>query len=143
ASVLLLVAASNSYFMWRYGVVMDPGMLANTLHTDLREVRALLSWRLGAALLCLAGPPLGLLWRQPRLPLGGWRGARRNSVGVLAALVLLLVAAMLNFQGLASLMRNHKDLRYMANPLNSVYAATRVAAQRLPREVRPLLPVGE
>src|SRR5690606_25245390 len=52
-------------------------------------------------------------------------------------------AALLNFQGLASLMRNHRDLRYMANPLNSVYAALRVVVQRLPREAGPLLPVGE
>ena len=143
ASVLLVVAAANSYFMWRYGVVIDAGMLANTLHTDWREVRDLLSWRLLLTVAALAGPPLWFLWRQAAPARAGWRSLRRNAGGLLAALALLLLAAVLNFQGLASLMRNHKDLRYMANPLNSVYAATRVLAQRLPREALPVLPVGE
>jgi lipid A ethanolaminephosphotransferase len=47
------------------------------------------------------------------------------------------------YQGLASLMRNHKPLRYMINPLNSVYAATRLAADQLPKQARALKPVGE
>lgn len=143
ASGLLLVAGANSYFMWRYGVVMDPTMLASTLHTDTREVRDLLSWSLLAVLLFVAGPPLWALWRQPLVLRGGWHRAGRNAAGALAAFALLVLAALINFQGLASLMRNHKDLRYMANPLNSVYAAVRVAADRLPHQVRPLRPVGE
>jgi lipid A ethanolaminephosphotransferase len=143
ASALLVLAGVNSHFMWRYGVVMDPTMLANALHTDAREVRDLMSWSLLPAVLFVAGPPLWALWRQT-LPLrGGWHRAGRNATGLLAALALLVLAALINFQGLASLMRNHKDLRYMANPLNSVYAAARVAADRLPRQAHPLLPVGE
>lgn len=143
ASALLIVAGVNSHFMWRYAVVMDPTMLANALHTDTREVRDLLSWSLLATVLCVAGPPLWVLWRQPRFLHGGWRRAGRNATGLLIALALLVLAALMNFQGLAALMRNHKDLRYMANPLNSVYAAVRVAADRLPHQVRPLRPVGE
>ncbi|MGX5651371.1 phosphoethanolamine transferase [Hydrogenophaga borbori] len=143
ASVLLVVAGANSYFMWRYGVVMDPTMLANTLHTDVREVRDLMSWSLLGALLLVAGLPLWALWRQPRFLHGGWRRVGHNAAGLLAAFALLVVTALMSYQGLASLMRNHKDLRYMANPLNSVYAATWVAAERLPRQAKPLLPVGE
>lgn len=143
ASALLVLAGANSHFMWRYGVVMDPTMLANTLHTDVREVRDLLSWSLPATVLVVAGPPLWALWRRPPALRAAWRSAGRNAAGALLALVLLVLVALLNFQGLASLMRNHKDLRYMANPLNSVYAAVRVGADRLPRQARPLLPVGE
>jgi lipid A ethanolaminephosphotransferase len=62
---------------------------------------------------------------------------------VLAGLVLAVGVTLLSYQGLASLMRNHKDLRYMINPLNSVYAATRLAADQLPKQVRALQPVGE
>ncbi|MGC4396728.1 phosphoethanolamine transferase [Hydrogenophaga sp. T2] len=143
ASVLLLVAGANSYFMWQYGVVMDPTMLANALNTDAREVRDLLTWQLPAALLAVAGLPLWALWR--RAPLWGraWPRVRRNALGVLGGLALTVVVALLSYQGLASLMRNHKELRYMANPLNTVYSVTRVAANRLPRQVKPLLPVGE
>lgn len=143
ASALLLVAGANAYFMWRYGVVMDPTMLASALHTDAREVRDLLSWSLPLAVLLVAGPPLWALWRRPLALRGGWGQAGRNGAGVLGALALLVLAALMGYQGLASLMRNHKDLRYMANPLNTVYAGARLALNQLPRQALALQPVGE
>ena len=52
ATLLILVAAFNTHFMWQYGAVIDPTMMANVVHTDAREVRDLLSLRLlGTALL--------------------------------------------------------------------------------------------
>ncbi|MCW5669865.1 MAG: phosphoethanolamine--lipid A transferase [Hydrogenophaga sp.] len=143
ASALLLVAAFNTYFMWQYGVVIDPTMLANVVHTDVREVRDLLSWALPATVLVVAGVPLWLLWRRPLALRALGPQAARNLGGALAALVLLVTAALMSYQGLASLMRNHKDLRYMVNPLNTVYAGARLAVDQLPRQVRPLQPVGQ
>lgn len=143
ASALLLIAAFNTHFMWQYGVVIDPTMLANVVHTDVREVRDLLSWALPGTVLLVAGWPLWALWRRPLALRSPGPQAVRNLVGALAATVLLVVAALLSYQGLASLMRNHKDLRYMANPLNTVYAGARLAVDQFPRQVRPLQPVGQ
>ncbi len=143
ATGLLLVTAFNTHFMWQYGVVIDPTMLANALHTDAREVRDLLSWSMPGTVLLVAGLPLWALWRRPLALRRAWPQAGRNLVGALSALALLVAAALLSYQGLASLMRNHKDLRYMANPLNTVYAGARLAVDQLPRQVRPLQPVGE
>lgn len=142
-SALLLVAAFNTHFMWQYGVVIDPTMLANVVHTDVREVRDLLSWALPGTVLLVAGWPLWVLWRRPPALRRPGPQAVRNVTGALAAMALLVAAALLSYQGLASLMRNHKDLRYMANPLNTVYAGARLAVDQLPRQVRPLRPVGE
>ena len=143
ASALLLVAAFNTHFMWQYGVVIDPTMLANVVHTDVREVRDLLSWALPGTVLLVAGLPLWALWRRPLALRSLGPQAVRNLTGALAALALLVAAALMSYQGLASLMRNHKDLRYMANPLNTVYAGARLAVDQLPRQVRPLQPVGQ
>lgn len=143
ASALLLIAAFNTHFMWQYGVVIDPTMLANVVHTDVREVRDLLSWALPGTVLLVAGGPLWVLWRRPPGLRRPAPQAARNGAGVLAGMAVLVAAALLSYQGLASLMRNHKDLRYMANPLNTVYAGTRLAVDQLPRQVRPLQPVGE
>ena len=143
ATLLVLVTAFNSYFMWQYRVVIDPTMLANVAATDAREVRDLLSLSLLGTVLLVAGPPLWWIWRRPLrwsrwLPQTG-----RNLLGILVGLVLALGVAFAGYQGLASLMRNHKPLRYMVNPLNSVYAATRLAADQLPKQARVLKPVGE
>jgi lipid A ethanolaminephosphotransferase len=143
ATLLVLVAAFNTHFMWQYGVVMDPTMLANVAHTDVREVRDLLSPNLLGTLLAVAGPPLWWLWRRPVLARVWWSQTARNLIGVAAGLLVVVCAGLAGYQGLASLMRNHKDLRYMINPLNSVYAATRVAADQLPQQVRTLQPTGE
>ncbi len=142
ASVLVLVSAFNSYFMWQYGAVIDPTMLANVVNTDAREVRDLLSLRLLGTVLLVAGPALWWIWRRP-VRFGRWLPQTgRNVLGMLAGLAVAVAVALAGYQGLASLMRNHKPLRYMINPLNSVYAATRLAADQLPKQVRALQVVG-
>ncbi len=143
ASALLLMAAFNTHFMWQYGAVIDPTMLANVLHTDVNEVRDLMSGALLGTVLLVAGLPLWWLWRRPLVLRRAGPQVARNALGVLAGVLLLVLATLASYQGLASLMRNHKDLRYMANPLNTVYAGVRVAVDQLPRQVQPLKPVGE
>lgn len=141
--VLLFTVTSTSYFMLTYGVVIDPSMLRNVLYTDTREVRDLLS---GGMLVALA---LGVLlpgwwwWRQEvrKITL---RRLLSQQLGVAAA--ALLAVAMLtwaNFQDLASLMRNHKPLRYMVNPYNTLYAAGRNAVGQAAQVSQPLQPIGE
>ena len=142
ASLLVLVSAFNTYFMWQYRVVIDPTMLANVAATDAREVRDLLSLPLLGTVLLVAGPPLWWIWRRP-MAWGGWLPQTgRNLLGIVAGLVFAVGIGFAGYQGLASLMRNHKPLRYMINPLNSVYAATRLAADQLPKKARTLQPVG-
>ncbi len=143
ATALVLVAAFNTHFMWQYGAVIDPTMIANVVHTDAREVRDLLSLRLLGTALLVAGPPLWWLWRRPITARPWWRQTGRNVAGMATGLLLVVGVGLLSYQGLASLMRNHKSVRYMINPLNSVYAAGRVAADQLPQQVRALTPVGE
>lgn len=143
ASALLLMAAFNTHFMWQYGVVIDPTMLANALHTDMNEVRDLLSWSLPGTVLLVAGLPLLVIWRWPVATRRWLPQTGRNALGAALAMALVVLSALLSYQGLASLMRNHKDLRFMINPLNTVYAGTRLAVDQLPRQVRPLQPVGE
>ncbi len=141
-TLLVLVTAFNTHFMWQYGAVIDPGMLANVLHTDAREVRDLLSLPLLGTLLLVAGPPLWWLWRRP-LSVRHWLPQTgRNGLGVVGGLLLAVLVTLLTYQDIASLMRNHKALRYMINPLNSVYAASSLAAEQLPQQVRTLQPVG-
>ncbi len=141
--LLLLTVTATSYFMQTYGAVIDPTMLANALHTDAREVRDLLSPTMGVALLAGVALP-GWWWsRQPvrGVPLRRLL-PRQLGVGVLA-LLAATVLLWLSFQDLASLMRNHKALRYMVNPFNSVYAVTRNAVGRAAQAQQPLLPLGQ
>jgi lipid A ethanolaminephosphotransferase len=49
----------------------------------------------------------------------------------------------MSFQDIASLTRNHKHLRYMVNPFNSVYAVTRLFVGQATLASQPLLAIGE
>ncbi|MEO7939903.1 MAG: DUF1705 domain-containing protein [Burkholderiaceae bacterium] len=129
--LLLLIAASSSYFMWQYSVVIDATMMANVANTDAREVRDLLSWRLALCIGVIALLPAWWLLRQRLAVRRFGPQALRNLVGAAIALLVLLGVTLLAFQDLASLMRNHKQVRYLVNPLNSLYASGKMLSDRL------------
>ena len=140
-TLLLLLAAFASYYEWQFGVVIDPSMVTNVLQTDVREARDVLSWQLAAFVLGLAILPALWLWRQPVAPAPScWKalGQRLALMGLAAGLLLVSVLAM--YQPLASLMRNHTQVRYMMNPLNSLWASGAVAARHFqkPKQLQPI-----
>jgi len=129
-ALVLALSAPAAYFVQQYGVVLDPGMLQNVLHTDVAEARELLSGTLALHLLLYALLPLALLWRTPMPPLP-WRRALawRLLLPVMAA--LLAVACVLAiFQPLSALMRNQRSLRYALTPANVVWSLASVAQRR-------------
>lgn len=141
--LLMVVVTSSSYFMLTYRVVIDPSMIANVVHTDVREVRDLLSWpMLGAFLLGVVLPGLWW-WRQPVRPVKLKPLLGRQLGLFVLAWVMMLAFVWMSFQDLASLMRNHTSLRYMANPFNSLYAVTRLFVGQAAQAAKPLLPIGE
>ena len=143
AGVLVLAAAANTHFMRTYGVVIDPSMMANVLNTDAREAADLLTPALPVTLVLVAGPALWWIWRRPLRPRRTWQRLWRNTGAVSLGLALAVASGVAGYQGLASLMRNHKAVRYMINPLNTVYAVGALAAERLPTSARAIEPVGE
>ncbi len=143
ALVLLTLAASSSYFMQSYGVVIDASMIANVANTNPREALDLLSWSmLGTLALGLVLPGLWLWW-QPVRPVSFGRLAWQQLGVMVLALLLALVLLWVSFQDLASLMRNHKALRYMINPYNTIYAVARHGVGEAARAQQALQVIGE
>lgn len=141
--VLLVIAASNSYFMFTYGVVIDPTMMANTAQTDVREVRDLLSWSMLVVLGLGVVLPGWWWWRQPVQTLPALRLAGKQMGLAALAFLVTLVVVWASFQDLASTMRNHKSLRYMLNPFNTVYGGARLLVGQTQQARMPLQTLGE
>jgi lipid A ethanolaminephosphotransferase len=141
-TLLLLATALASHFMRSYHVVIDPGMMLNVLQTDWHETRPLLDARLLAELALLALLPAWLLWRRPVDHGGAGRQLARNAALAVLPLVVVAACAAISFRTLAPVMRSHTELRYLVNPLSSVYALARVAARPLQRGAKPLAVVG-
>lgn len=140
--LLLLLSSVAGYFMFTYGIVVDPGMVANVFHTDRLETQGLLSGHLALALLAGAVLPSVLWWRAPVRPVAWRRQWWQRSATVLGALVVFAIALLVGFQGISSLMRNHKSLRYMINPFNTVYGVVVQGLGETAMAARPLRPVG-
>jgi lipid A ethanolaminephosphotransferase len=108
--------------MEKFGVYLDPGMVRNVLRTDPAEAGELLTWDLLPHLFFFLVLPLALLFRLRLQPLGGGRGLLRRLVWLLAAFALAVGGLALTFKEVASLMRNHKEVRYLITPENVVYS---------------------
>lgn len=127
--LVVLVAALAQYYMLTYRVVMDPGMLGNVLQTDPREVADLLGPRMVLSVLAVLLLPTWWLARLRLAAAPPWRQVARNALLLLAALGVVAATVALASRDLAPLMRNHKEVRYLLNPLASLYSGV-VAGQR-------------
>lgn len=142
-ALLIIGTAVASFYMEHLGVVLDPSMLRNLLRTDWHEARELLSTSMLPHLGLMAGLPLLVLWRvQPARR--RWPGAAVRRLGFMFAMAALLTACVLLLYGpLASLMRNHREARYLITPANYLYSLASVAAGDLRGQARPRQPIGE
>jgi lipid A ethanolaminephosphotransferase len=141
-AALIVASALASYFMTRYGVYVDAAMMRNVLRTDLGEARELLGLALLPHLALYAVLPLLLLWRvrlvnRPLLRAGAVRlGALACALAVCAAALLMV------FQPFASLLRNHREVRYLVTPGNVVWSLGAVLARETRGAARPRQPIG-
>jgi lipid A ethanolaminephosphotransferase len=140
--VLIIGTAVATHFMQSFGVYLDPSMLRNTLQTDVAEARELWTWRLLPHLLLYAVLPLLLLWRV-RLVQRPWLRASAVRIGALLLSVAVFVGVLLLvFQSFSSLMRNHKEIRYLATPANYIWSIGVVAGAQAKDAALPRQHIG-
>ncbi len=138
---VVLLAAVVQHYMLSYRIVMDPSMLANVLQTDPHEARDLLGWRLVLNVLWVVALPALWLARVRIVPMRLWSQLWRNGLLLLGAVALAAAAALLMQRELAPLMRNNVHLRYMMNPVASLYSAGSVALKPLWQRSGKLTPI--
>jgi lipid A ethanolaminephosphotransferase len=138
---VMLLAAFAQHYMLEYRVVMDPTMIANVLQTDPSEVRDLLGWRMAFHVLLVALLPALALWRLNVAPVRAVSGLWRNAALLLLSVAVALLAAVSMNRQLAPLMRNNVQLRYMMNPVASLYSAGSVLVKPMFKRSRKLVPI--
>lgn len=140
-TVLLLVTALAAHYMSAYGVYLDADMLRNVLHTDSKESSELLSPLLLVPI-ALTLIPMAALWRV-RLLKRSWQRALAIRSAFLATMAIVAAAgAFFSFQDISSLVRNHREVRYLVTPANYVVALSNVLLASPPGPRQALLPIG-
>jgi len=141
--ILLVLSAAAAYFMDTYNVIIDQTMLLNAVSTDRAEAGDLLSAVFFGYLLLLGLlPALWVSWVN--IP---WRGLWPELKGRLLLLgpLLLASAAVIGLQSdyYASFAREHKALRFYANPTYYLYSLEKFVAGASDANLGPVAAVGE
>lgn len=141
-TLLFITTAFATHYMNSYNVYLDADILRNVLATDHKESRELMTPALLLPLLGYGLLPTLLLWRV-RLRKRSWGRALLWRVAFLLGVIVAGGAGtMLSFQNVSALMRNHREVRYLATPANYLIALKQNFASSSPMKKQPKLPLG-
>lgn len=142
-TLIFMVSAGVAYFMSQYGVLIDTGMLRNFVQTNATEVRDLLSIKLLGYIGVLGVLPSWLLWKTP-VNYRRWHRELLSKVLVgVASVAVIGGVALVNYQGLSSLFRNHHELRLMVVPSNYIGASVSFLREQVVSAQQPFVKIGE
>ena len=141
-AALVLVAAALAWYMDRYAIYFDRAMLRNVLVTQWSEARELLGPRFLGHMLLFGVLPAALLWWPRLAPRTPGRAALVRTGWIVAAVLLTIGFLLPVFADFASLMRNHRQVRFLLNPGNAIAAAIGEAAGSRGRAAAASIPVG-
>jgi lipid A ethanolaminephosphotransferase len=142
-TLLFMISAGVAYFMSQYGVLIDIGMLRNFAQTNATEVRDLLSFKLLAYIVFLGVVPSWLLWKTPVIYRRWYRELLSKVLMGFASAAVIGGVALINYQGLSSLFRNHHELRLMVVPSNYIGASAGYMGEQIASARQPFVKVGE
>jgi lipid A ethanolaminephosphotransferase len=127
--IFLMTGAVLSYFMNHYNVVIDSTMIQNILETNVNESRDLFSLKLLSTLFFLGIlPSLAVCVISFRhVPLRVAVISRLKLIGIALLLILIPIFSFSRFY--ASFFREHKVLRYYANPTYAIYSTYKYLTQ--------------
>ena len=139
---IVLIAGAGAHFMLTYGIVIDVTMITNVLQTNPAETRDLVSVRWLVTMLVIAGVPCVWLWRQKVQRIAWPQQAMRNVMFAAVCTMVVIATLGASFQTFSSTMRNHTQVRYLINPLNTLYALTYLGTKPLRKPPLPFTQLG-
>lgn len=124
---LLIVSALTNSFMSSYGVIMNTDMLTNILETNPAESLELANTALIAKLFFLGILPSFIIARLKIRYGTFWLNLLRRSILIIGSVAVVALAVLTSAPTYASFLREHKPVRYFANPVSFVYATVKLA----------------
>ena len=120
--IILLVSSFTAYFMDTYHVVIDTEMIRNTLQTNFDESSDLFSYQLVLYVLLLGVIPSIIIYRLKinYRPLKNEIFAKLKTLIISLLVVIIIIFSLSKFY--TSFFREHKPLRYHANPIFWIYS---------------------
>jgi len=119
--------------MDNYAVMIDKGMIRNTLATNFHEAGELFSFKLLLTVFLLGVLPSWLIFKtkinyQPFL-----RGLLQKTIISVVCLSLIVGTLYSNYQELSFFGRNNRELRHLINPTNYILSLKSIIKTRIRR----------
>ena len=143
ASILLVVGGFTAYFVNSLGVVISPEQVQNMMQTDAREVRGLMSLRFVLWTVFMVICPLifvALVRIKPEVFLPK---ATKKLINGIVSLLLVGGLLFLFYVDYAAIFREHRDLKGMISPQNTIASTLSYYHKSAPKQNLPLIPYGE
>ena len=112
----------TSYFMNTYNVVIDDSMIRNTLQTDMKESMDLFSFKQVTYFMFLGLFPALWVYKTPISYSTFKQSLLRKLNQAMFLLILIVVTIFIFSKHYTSFAREHKPLRYSANPVYWMYS---------------------
>lgn len=138
-AIALVVSATAGYFMQTYGVLLDSAMVASVVQTHGAEMLELSSWRLWAWVLMLGVVPAVMIARMRVADLPWKRELATQVLGMAVAATCLVAVLLANNHHYASLLRNHRELKFLLVPFNIANAMHGYLREHLARSGKATL----
>ncbi len=130
-AIFLIVVSLSAYYMDHFGVIIDTVMLDNVLQTDMREASGLMTFSLIARTIFLGVIPAWIVFKLcPKTR--GLKTELRSRLKLILTLIASLILLVAPFTAsYASFIREHKIVRFYANPTYPAYSVIKVVTQHL------------
>lgn len=112
--VLILISAVTNVFCSQYGIVISPNMIRNSLETNPAEVFDLITLTWIFKVVLFSALPFVCLKYLPQTKRVASLSMGLLSIGLAGIFILSAL------QPMSSLMRNHREVRYLITPFNSL-----------------------
>lgn len=129
--IILMTSAFAAYFMDNYAVMIDTGMIHNTLATNVHEASELFSFKLVLTVLLLGLIPSYLILKAKIRYQPFFKGLLQKILIVIACLGVIAGTLYSNYQELSFFGRNNRELRHLINPTNYILSLKSIIKTRI------------
>jgi lipid A ethanolaminephosphotransferase len=139
---LLIISSFTSYFMDSYNTIIDDSMILNVLNTDYKESIDLLSLKLLVYVALLGVLPAYLIYKINITFKTRWQEVI-SRIKLLSLTLLSILAVIYIFSDFySSFFREHKPLRYYANPSYYIYSSGKLISGLFQSTTLPFKTLG-
>lgn len=141
--LILILSSFVAYFMDTYNAVIDTHMIQNTLETNFNESADLYSFTLVLYILLIGAIPSYIVYRA-NIPTVNFKSALLEKGKVIGIALGVIAILLFSFsKSYTSFFREHKPLRYYANPAYYIYSIGHYIQQSFSHSYTGIEPYGQ